>query len=379
MTIRSMPVRSAILVLLLGRAAAAQDIPEFHKLRTPVSPAFQILGIAPAHVERPTTPATFAASVLQKVQDFSGVLPKSMGVEVAPFWLQPHPSMTFTEYQRQGWKSVYRNFTVSLATTDSVGDGGGPPDSNADWRRLGFGMRTTLLPGSRGVTPTCVREISAAATAHTTAIGALVARAIEAGRLSRSNSVAIEAFQNADSTRAEARASLSRWQQDLLSPEGVGRCTADLSARRGAAMDVAVAAAATFPEGRATSGEISSVGVWITPAILGDRFSNIAVLRLAWHDLDSTTSRNTFDAGLRSVYAWDRYATSLELVNRLERRSGETSDFIRIALNFDVKIAGDTWLNVALGKDFDARQPQSLLALLGFQWQLGDRSVHPDK
>jgi hypothetical protein len=144
-------------------------------------------------------------------------------------------------------------------------------------------------------------------------------------------------------------------------------------------MDAATGTAATFPSGRADAGHFSSAGAWLTPAWLGESFSNIAVLRMRWDDLDGDTTSTSFDAGVRSVYAFERYAASVEVVNRLTSRAGESKDLVRFGVTFDAKVGSDVWLNVSLGKEFDASKPQSLRALLGFQWQLGDRAVQPDR
>src|SRR5829696_3920328 len=94
--------------LLLPHApASAQDIPEFHKLRTPTSPAFVILGITPAEVERPTAPAAFAASFFQRVEEATKGFPNSYALELAPYWLRSHPGLTFTEYQKPTLRSFY--------------------------------------------------------------------------------------------------------------------------------------------------------------------------------------------------------------------------------------------------------------------------------
>jgi hypothetical protein len=101
-------------------------------------------------------------------------------------------------------------------------------------------------------------------------------------------------------------------------------------------------------------------------------------VRARWDDLNTDSSSTALDLGARSIYAWDRFASSLELVNRVERRRAATDDFVRASVIFDVRLVGDYWLNLSFGKDFDARKKQSLIALIGFQWQLGDRSVRPD-
>ncbi len=70
-------------LILLGAAAplAAQSEnagPAFNGLRTPVSPAFLLLGVAPTVVERPNTPSDFALSVLNRGASLTN-LPRDVG------------------------------------------------------------------------------------------------------------------------------------------------------------------------------------------------------------------------------------------------------------------------------------------------------------
>ena len=366
---------AAAACLASAPSTRAQEIPEFNKLRTSTSPAFILLGITPAEVDRPSVPASFAASVLQQTEMFTSGLPKAFAAELAPYWMVPHPGLTLTKYRHSGAASLYRNVTISLATTDSSGPGVGAPAGNTSFRRLGFGVRTTLVPGDSGPPPPCINEVNAAATALSGVIGARVARAIASVTLSAQDAIAIEAFKT--SIYPAALASLPLAQRKALT-ELVQSCTKDLSVRRGFSMDIAGGMAARFPSGTVDSGRVSTAGVWLTPALLGESFSHIVVVRGRWDDLDTDSSSTALDLGARSIYAWDRFASSVELVNRAERRRGATSDFVRASVIFDVRLVGDYWVNLSFGKDFDARKRQSLIALIGFQWQLGDRSVRPD-
>lgn len=79
--VRRQALSGAIMLLSLAGPSAAQEIPEFHKLRTPTSPGFVILGIAPAQVERPTAPAAFTASLLENAKEALNGLPNSYAVE----------------------------------------------------------------------------------------------------------------------------------------------------------------------------------------------------------------------------------------------------------------------------------------------------------
>ncbi len=120
-------MRTALLtsLALLGAAAAplaaqsADAGPAFNGWRTPVSPAFVLLGVAPTVVERPNTPSDLALSVLNRSTSFTS-LPRDVALEFSPYWLVKHPTLTWQEDTVRGiGTSLARTMTISLATADA--------------------------------------------------------------------------------------------------------------------------------------------------------------------------------------------------------------------------------------------------------------------
>src|SRR5262249_3413462 len=92
--------------------------PAFNGLRTPTSPAFVLLGVAPTEVERPNTPADIAFSVLTPSAPFIG-LPRNFALETSPYWLVSHPTLTWqADTTRSVGASLARTMTVSFATAE---------------------------------------------------------------------------------------------------------------------------------------------------------------------------------------------------------------------------------------------------------------------
>src|SRR5262245_42359826 len=89
-------------LMLAGEANARDDQPpSFNSLRTPTSPAFTLLGIEPTSVERPNTPSSLAASLLNQTAGFS-TLPRDYALEFSPYWLVGHPRLTWRDDSRRG-------------------------------------------------------------------------------------------------------------------------------------------------------------------------------------------------------------------------------------------------------------------------------------
>src|SRR5262245_49784361 len=105
----------ALPVAAAAQAPNAEPI-KLTDLKTPASPAFQLLGIAPTDVERPTTPRAFAVSLLSTLQKSDSVLPNGFAMEVAPYWLVPHNQLQFSTYINPSpAQSIRQTFSISVA------------------------------------------------------------------------------------------------------------------------------------------------------------------------------------------------------------------------------------------------------------------------
>src|SRR5262249_47786630 len=79
---------------LLQRLSAANV-----DLAVPESPAFAVLGITPQSVTRPTSPRSFATSLLNGL-DEKGNFQAGLAIDVAPYLLLAGPALTLEDYQR---------------------------------------------------------------------------------------------------------------------------------------------------------------------------------------------------------------------------------------------------------------------------------------
>jgi hypothetical protein len=139
------PIAMLLLCCAMARHAGAQSGPvTIDDLTAPTSPAFVLLDVAPAAVERPDTPKSFAVNVLNRLASSDG-LPKDYAMEVAPYWLRFHPNLTFGEYQNPApLQSVLQTFAVSVATSPLEGLSAG---ADLAGTRLGLGLRANLWSG----------------------------------------------------------------------------------------------------------------------------------------------------------------------------------------------------------------------------------------
>jgi hypothetical protein len=131
----------AVLLLAAGPGFAQVQIDD---LAAPSSPAFVLLDVAPASVERPDTPKQLTLNLLNSIASASG-FPDNYALEVAPYWLASHPTLTFDAYQNPGvWQSMAQTFAVSIATSPIPG---APSGAEPLGTNLGLGLRVSVYNG----------------------------------------------------------------------------------------------------------------------------------------------------------------------------------------------------------------------------------------
>lgn len=327
-------------------------IPEFSKLRTPESPAFLILGLAPSVIERPSSPDAVAVSALAAFTNGThAVIPSNYAIDVAPYWLVSHPSLSFTEYRKPGFASIYRLLGFSVATSDSAFKTAGATPHDTSVSRIGAGMRTVLYNAARP---------------DTKCVGVLLA-------LDEKASKELSRRQSLPNGRAVV---LTDAQQKVIvdsifaSDTTHAPCIRNGPINTGFLVSGAAGTAFRFPAAAADKGTLSAYAFWLTPAYVTTSMSHILLLRWARSDGASRLSAHSVDLGFREVGAWSSYAVSGEFVAR-HYRDTTTSRQYRADLGFSVKTGDSQWLNVTFGKDFESGRAGSLIAIANLKWKFG--------
>lgn len=357
-------------LLLCASTARTQEIAEFDKLRTPASPALVLLGVAPAKIQRPNVPATVAASLVEAFGAGGSNVPNGYAIEVAPYWLVPHPTLTLRNYA-QNPASFARTFTVSLASADStVGD-----DALAS-SRLAFGVRGMLISSAEKLaTDTlCIGRAEAAGAFIAQGVGAIIAAFVAANPGATADRIEAERSKAMDSVLRQAPDSI----QEVVSEEFEEGCIDLFSVNRGFTLDVAGGGAWAFRDGAWENGTMSRAGVWLTPAFKWSQHGDmVGVASIHWQGLDSDSTSRVIDLGVRAIYAWNRFAISAETIYRNLGGDVSGDDLWRVDVGLDVELRDGLWLTSTFGRDFNARDARSLLAIANLQWNIGDRSIQP--
>jgi hypothetical protein len=337
-------------LLLCPVAARAQEeggdgsTVQLENLQSPASPGFVILGVEPSSVARPTSPRGVAMSFISAVRDGGDLVPRNYAVEVAPYWLAPHPDLTFSAYNEASFKqTVQQTTSVSLATT-SIATSDKDPESLG----IGLGLHALLSQG----------YLSRQAENLLNAIDSLQVAMLRADNEEEEN-------QLNEATRVVAL------QFQKAARERVGLL-----------LEAAIATSFLFPQSSYDDGRVSRVGAWATTSYRSNgAFQGTAVFRylrdrtsVADADLD------VLDLGARLHYVRDPLDSSFEIVRRwTDQASGladDTSSFRAMGI-VHYRLAPSLRVTVSLGKDYEdpARGDSPMVSLLGLDIGISEMPV----
>ena len=370
----------SVAFLLLVLATQANDAgPAFNGLRTPVSPAFVLLGIAPTEVERPNTPADLAFSVLNRSAAFTS-LPRDVALEISPYWLIKHPTLTWqSETVRGIGTSIARTMTISFATAE-LGTNARPITG------LALGLRAAPFSG----------RLSHASIARLHELGERLAdeSRLLSGLVADRQQALLSDFRRElgsiknkeDSAAATQRfnAAKARINQIQLNSEemkeavdSTDRLFSDLALiREGFVLELAGGAALQAPGGAADSAKLARWGAWVTAGYEGSNLSFVFVNRFLASSADS--SFDAVDMGMRLLYATGRYALSAEGTFRTFTERGAPPNQYRFAALVDFELQKGLWITGTFGRDYSAAAPGSLIAQIGVSINVaGERIAIP--
>ena len=319
-----------MLGLLLGLITTQADT--LRAFRTPASPAFVLLGVAPTAVERPATPQALVVSLISAVQD-ADFPPKHYALEVAPYWLTRHRTLTFEQYAAPGfWPGLLQTLSVSVATSSLA------PDTGTS---VGFGLRAAYVSG---------RDLSRV-------------------RLLRDSLLGIQAAMlRADSEDDERRlAAMAR-------PMALRLQRALRTERLGFTIEGAAAMVLDFPDDIADNGKLGRAGVWFTSGyrITKPAVDLLTVIRFI-RDERVAPAEGNLDLGARLLVDREDLTLAAEYIFRSVTAAGSSRSTYRLSIDGQYRLATEIYITAALGRDHaaSATGQARLIAQVGIDFGLG--------
>lgn len=380
MTRGSAPGRVCGLVLvaawacLAPSAAAAQEepaasLPAFSALGTPTSPAFILLGVAASSVERPSTPADFAAKLGNATQQFT-VVPDQFAVEAAPYWLFRRPELSWVDdADREPLESLERTFNLSVATA---------PIGTEEAFERGVAVGVSASPFSGSLTEETKTKIRALESALVSTSELFDARRRQRLEVLQAAMAAELVRAGSDQERERIRehyelrfAALNEAVRDEIAEE-ISELLAPFEgfepAREGLFMTLSGGSAWTFADAVAEAATHAQWGIWGTMSYRKGAWSPVGVIRYlnrpeATPLTNQLPEEELLDVGFRLIHTTGAFGLSGEYVLR---RSFDGADGRhRLVGAVEYRTGEDLWLTAAFGRDHDADAPGSLIAQLG--------------
>lgn len=324
--------------------AQAKAKSEVDQLRTPSAPGFVLLGVEPASVERPTTPKTFAFSLLSAFKN-GDTLPKNYALEAAPYWLFPHQSLTYDGYMKAGVGQTLLQ-TVSLSLVTSTEEHPANTDAAlaaAPTTKLAMGLRAQLLSGHASQALIEARKELEAAQAE-----------------------ALDVVSDAD-TAPSRRTGPPPTPEDFPKVKAAALKIQKLDKERvGFLLEGAGALALNYAESKAKNAELSRWGAWATAGYRLDkpRLEIIGVLR---YQRDALAEQSLLDAGGRANFKLGELSLGGEYVHRW----APDDDFYRLAGILEYQIQSGVYLSATFGRNFENGATGNLISILGLNFGLG--------
>jgi len=346
-------------------SAQGDSIPAFNQIRTPVSPAFVLLGNEPTAVARPNTPASVSVSIAN-VNDNLKLLSRDFAVEVSPYWLFGHPMLTWqSDTSRTVGQSILRTLTVSAGNAE-IGD------QARSVTGIAFAVRASLISGKMSSrSQQTLRRLDSTLARDATLFNRLLADRIgdldrrRMGELDSAGSDSGIIARIVEKYAPEESLIVMNVQREMSRKreERTKDLTEIAVEREGFFLEFAAGLLLESPDRILDSTTLRRMGVWLTP---GYQWQNVSLVSVARLFADQRTSAGTaVDVGLQGVYASGSFAFSCEFVKRWFTASGGPASGTRIAGTIEYNVWTDVWLQGVFGKDFVAGAKGSLLAGLG--------------
>ncbi len=352
---------------------SARDFSAYNSLRTPTSPAFTVLDVAPNSVERPNTPSSLAFSILNLANDFK-TLANDFALEVSPYWLAGAPKLTWREdAKRSLFESISRTFTISVATAEVGGD-------LFPATGLSAGIRASLASGSLSAEAKRNLELMELMLTKEANVFASIQ---EKRRKDLDKEYQRRIKENeGDWKKIEDltfiyNSAVSNINQLILEDEEYQDSIKSLRNkiqnfavyRDGFFLNLAAAGAWNFDNGIVEKGQFSRAGIWLTPSFVSNSFSFSAVIRYFYYRV----ANDNLDFGGRLDFTNNKYALSGEVVGRSTLKSSSSKMEVKAVLGFDYEALKGIWLNVTFGKNFYGSNKKSLIASAGINFNFNSQ------
>jgi hypothetical protein len=352
------------------------DTVNINLLNAPVNPAFNLMGLSPAEIDRPTDLNSFQLSVLTATNGFTQ-LPTNYAVELSPAAIfTPHTqtlkNLAIGDFGNTLWQSL----SISAAISRSDKEDKETADENS-FTKLGFGLKVSLIKNKAKYIDSFYYQLNKTKEEYTklykkhfdfdkrlqeiekkmedkTTPDSQIEQ-LNAERTQRRNAIFKKIKDDSTTALNEYAAKFKEFTKERLKFD-----------RQGGFLDFATGIALDFPDNRFNYSLVSKAGAWLTGGYDNSRkgISALGIARVLFQpdkifadDNGTLNSKDitTFDIGgkLAVTAMKGKFSFNTEYIRRAVLTKNSIPSSWRLVFNTEYDVGFNQKLTLSLGRNFD--------------------------
>lgn len=398
-------IQLIVFIFFITSNVSAQKEINIEDLKTPNSPGFQILDIAPTSIERPVNPKALAVSLLSLTSSGT-VIPKNFAMEISPYWYTKSDNASVYQYlsintenkETSDFSGILRKMSISIASVFSDSTSGSLI-KNTNY--ISFGVRTNLFTYR---TAAQNEKLQQSLKNITEKIKEIKSNDVEKKKLlglrvKYRNDLNNEPDQDKKAVIISKIASIETQIDNLIeaSPEEMEKkLDADEDVQKNMKLlkefplfqlDGAFAYSEAIPGNKYENNRFNRSGFWFNASLnafsidkekLEDNLSILGTLRfirdnaLVENTLDEFKKNKAFDYGFKAEYTVKDFSISIEYLKR-EYSGNSALNSERTVGVLEYKLNDNLYFTGTYGKNFG--QENNLFTLFGINYGFGKSSL----
>ncbi|MCD9575990.1 hypothetical protein [Flavobacterium soyae] len=398
-------IQLIVFIFFITSNVSAQKEISIEDLKTPNSPGFQILDIAPTSIERPVNPKALAVSLLSLTSSGT-VIPKNFAMEISPYWYTKSDNASVYQYlsintenkETSDFSGILRKMSISMASVFSDSTSGSLI-KNTNY--ISFGVRTNLFTyrtaaqneklqqSLKNITEK-IKEIKSNNVEKKKLLGLRTRYRNDLNNEPDQDKKAV-IISKIDSIQTQIdnliEASPEEMEKKLDADEDVQKNMKSLKELPLFQLDGAFAYSEAIPGNKYENNRFNRSGFWFNASLnafsidkekLEDNLSILGTLRfirdnaLVENTLDEFKKNKAFDYGFKAEYTVKDFSISIEYLKR-EYSGNSALNSERTVGVLEYKLNDNLYFTGTYGKNFG--QENNLFTLFGINYGFGKSSL----
>lgn len=379
---------------VLGQQESSDSTIDLNVLNAPSNPAFNLMGISPSSIDKPSDLNAFKLSVQNATNNFKK-LPSNYAVELAPGILFRKKSQTLQQFNSVKFSDVFwQSLSLSIGMAQATDNDDGDTKDTVSFTKLGFGVKFSIIrpKWNSGPIDTFYSYLKKTHEEYLKLAERDIDNNEQVISLKKKMADAVNTHEivTINQQLKKVRDSIINTFEDSKKSENLNKASAKLKEyakglkieRIGAFLDFATGVALDFPDNKFNHSLVSKAGAWLTGGYEnGNKGFSVAGITRYLFQPDkifadntgkiATADISTFDAGAKiSLTAFKgKFNVSTEAIYRSVLNRDVIKPSWRLTFNaeYDLGIKNQK-ITLAIGRNFDGTVTKdgTLIAAINF-------------